>query len=150
MRIPFDIKYRKEIESGEYNVVWGITTDYLTSVTFPARIVCWDFGNDAPILALCQKPGCTEEFSRPFYLDGKCQGLYDEVLYIEIPETPEMEFENYLAKLLDETPRFARLKKEDPIEAARELMYHKSELLRLAKNVLVPKGYAITWKPEKK
>ena len=34
MKIPFDIKYRPQIESGEYTVV--------TRGGHPARIVCWD------------------------------------------------------------------------------------------------------------
>lgn len=50
--VPFDIKYRSQIECGEYKVkyedAYGITD---------ARIVCWDvrcweFGEQVPILAL--------------------------------------------------------------------------------------------------
>ncbi len=45
MRIPFDIKFRPQIESGEYKVE--------TRDGRPARIVCWDLhGDDYPIIAL--------------------------------------------------------------------------------------------------
>lgn len=45
MKIPFDIKFRPQIESGEYEVV--------TRSGKPARIVCWDMNDDVyPIVAL--------------------------------------------------------------------------------------------------
>ena len=46
MRIPFDIKYRPEIESGKYKVV--------TEFGEPVRIICWDskYHSDLPIIAL--------------------------------------------------------------------------------------------------
>lgn len=46
MRIPFDIKYRPEIESGKYKVV--------TEFGEPVRIICWDskYHSDLPVIAL--------------------------------------------------------------------------------------------------
>ena len=44
MKIPFDIKYRPQIESGEYKVE---TRDGL-----PARVVCWDANSYTPIVFL--------------------------------------------------------------------------------------------------
>ena len=44
MKIPFDIKYRPQIESGEYKVE--------TRNGLPARIICWDRKHGYPICAL--------------------------------------------------------------------------------------------------
>ena len=47
-KIPFDIKYRDKIESGEYKVE--------TREGLPARIICWDrMGIAYPIVALVPK-----------------------------------------------------------------------------------------------
>lgn len=49
MKIPFDIKYRPQIESGEYKVV--------TRDGSPVRIICWDrksAGDGQPIVALVE------------------------------------------------------------------------------------------------
>ena len=45
-KIPFSIKFRPQIESGEYKVV--------TSDGFPARIICWDspIDKDRPIICI--------------------------------------------------------------------------------------------------
>ena len=63
MVIPFDIKYRKEIESGKYQVVAGDT---------PARVICWDArsasGNNH-IVAMVGKDGQPENILR-FYDNG--------------------------------------------------------------------------------
>ena len=43
-KIPFDIKYRPQIESGEYKVE--------TRNGLPARVVCWDANSYTPIVCL--------------------------------------------------------------------------------------------------
>ena len=145
-RIPFDIKYREDIESGKCSVVWCYEGDE-TKVAFPARIVCWDFGSSAPLLAACQKPGCLEEFSCLFKTDGTPQGVYGYRLYIERPETDMMRFEHCLEELI-----WAGVRTEghqDFLIKTIALQY-APKLLELAKKVLVPAGYDIVWKPEKK
>lgn len=45
MKIPFDIKYRSQIESGKYKIT--------TRANHPVRLICWDandYGN--PIVAI--------------------------------------------------------------------------------------------------
>lgn len=50
MKIPFDIKFRPQIESRKYKVV--------TRDDKPARIICWDAKGDLPIVALVEQKHC--------------------------------------------------------------------------------------------
>ena len=61
MRIPFNKKYRKEIESGKYKVV--------TESGKEVRIICWDrkTSNDETIIALC--PDYNSDNELTLYLD---------------------------------------------------------------------------------
>lgn len=51
-KIEFDIKYRKDIESGRYLLK--------TPYGYPVRIVCWDRAGDFPIVGLINLGGETE------------------------------------------------------------------------------------------
>ena len=59
--IPFDLKYRPEIESGECKLV--------TRAGYPARIVCWDAKGDWPIMALYDENG--DEMATWVHEDGR-------------------------------------------------------------------------------
>ena len=66
MKIPFDIKYRPQIESGEYKVVCG-------ERNFPARIICWDargVNDKRHIVALSSAKEDTAESILRYYEDG--------------------------------------------------------------------------------
>lgn len=70
MKIPFDIKYRPQIESGEYKVV--------TRNDLPVRIICWDCKDDDGyhIIGLVEsKSG--EEF-HVFYYDNGTESKHKE------------------------------------------------------------------------
>ena len=70
-KIEFDIKYRKEIESGRYLV----RTNHEHGGK-PVRIVCWDRIGDAPILVLVteETPNGPMEVYYSCYENGISQG----------------------------------------------------------------------------
>ena len=86
MKIPFDIKYRPEIESGKYKVQ---TIDGCN-----VRIICWDAKNASydDIIALVEE-NAGEKVIR-YYSNGKCTSdgsskrNKDLVLIIDEPEYP--------------------------------------------------------------
>ncbi len=84
MKIPFDIKYRPQIESGEYKVV--------TCDGFPARIICWDspIDKDRPIICIV-----FDDQIEQYKVDGRFD--YHETtnydLFIITPEPELSEFE---------------------------------------------------------
>ena len=87
MRIPFDIKYRPQIESREYKVE--------TRDGKPTRIVCWDMDSYNPIVALVANypnyDGSLSEHIFSYSMDGHYSATRssDEDLFIVTPE-PEM------------------------------------------------------------
>ena len=87
MRIPFDIKYRPQIESREYKVE--------TRDGKPTRIVCWDMDSYNPIVALVANypnyDGSLSEHIFSYSMDGHYSATCssDEDLFIVTPE-PEM------------------------------------------------------------
>ena len=89
MKIAFDIKYRPQIESGEYKVV--------TSFGEPAEIVKWDCNGQYPLLA-CIFDGDTDDAA--FYTEegkGVCNSKEN---YLSIV-TPEQELSEFELTLLD-------------------------------------------------
>ena len=99
MRIPFEIKYRPQIESGEYRVE--------TKAGCPVRIVCWDMACELPILGLVLlNDEKAEEMAVGFTNEGTNllgEPLYDKLFIVTPgPEPgPELsEFEERIFKLL--------------------------------------------------
>ena len=86
MKIPFDIKYRPQIESGEYKVE--------TRNGHPVRIVCYDRKHSFPIMALA-----TEADGHESYIICNSDGRYDRTndyssdLFLITPEPELSEFE---------------------------------------------------------
>jgi len=130
MKIPFDIKFRPQIECGEYKVV--IEYD---NRTFYARIVCWDF-NSTEILA-CVNYGDREdvlEYDSSGKHIGKSVGRPD--LIIITPEQELSEFEVALEQMMYDW--------EDKGIGARKIVaQHIKELRRLAREEIVKSGYVI-------
>ena len=86
-KIPFDIKYRPEIESGKYKVT--------TRDGRPARIVCWDAKYEQPIVALvCYNDDVedSEFYSAQgrWYMDGD-ESPNDLIIVTDEPEQSEFE-----------------------------------------------------------
>lgn len=81
-KIAFDIKYRPQIESGEYKVE--------TKNGHPVRIICWDTGMEWHICALVKdrNPKSTYGFPNLFDEKGKCINSRNSDLVI-ITNDPE-------------------------------------------------------------
>lgn len=93
--IPFDLKYRPEIESGECKLV--------TREGCAARIVCWDAKGDWPILALYDDNG--DEYVTWAHEDGRRNdedSLSDLFILIDEPEEEEplTEFEEAFKRIV--------------------------------------------------
>ena len=88
MKIPFDIKFRPQIESGKYKVQ--------TSDGKDVRIICWDAKNSYPIVCLneCGIP-------RTFTKDGLPYHHNDSCLVIVTPKPELTEFEKYVDIIVD-------------------------------------------------
>lgn len=84
MKIPFDIKYRPQIESGEYKVE--------TRDGKPARIVCWDFQRSTDIfdLLVCIRKEGDPKRELAYSVDAKGHRdkyeKYQEDIFIITPE----------------------------------------------------------------
>lgn len=96
MKATFNIKYRPQIDSGEYRVV----VEY-DNRTFNARIICWDFNSTN--LLVCVNYGDKEDVLE-YDLNGKHVGksIRRPDLLIVIPESePEFtEFEKRLWEIM--------------------------------------------------
>lgn len=94
--IPFDLKYRPEIESGECKLV--------TREGFAARIVCWDAKGDWPIVALYDDNG--DEYVKWAHEDGRRNdedSRTDLLIQIDEPEEEEeslTEFEEAFKRIV--------------------------------------------------
>lgn len=129
-KIPFDIKFRPQIESGEYKVE--------TRDGKPVRIICWDRApkiGDGLDLTLCVLiPRDNGEAVYYYNHSGKSRlndERYDLLIITPEPELSEMEV-HLLSWLSDDT------KGEIPMERMKELVRNRAaELLDLAKKELV-------------
>lgn len=92
-KIPFDIKYRPQIESGEYRVE--------TRDGKKVRVLCYDANNIVPIVALVTFNDGSEG-SRDYYLNGTMNFDRENPLdlFIVTPEPELSEFEERIFKLL--------------------------------------------------
>lgn len=133
MRIPFDVKYRPQIESGEYKVEIRDGS--------PVRIICWDAKGRKPIIALI--PSVTdaeEEVTLPLYTNGRFSSdgagtVYD--LFIVTPEEELTEFEQEVSDIVE------YCKKNGKIVADGYAKRHAKSLLSLAREQLIKDGYVI-------
>ena len=96
-RIPFDIKYRPEIEAGKYKVV----TEYGESV----RIICWDskFCNAYPVIALISDGDGEDIIHLNESGSSNNNSVRGEQLYVITDEPEELtEFEQRLVKFCND------------------------------------------------
>ena len=127
MKIPFDIKYRPQIESGEYKVE--------TRDGKPAKIVYWDlkeYDDDIKLVVVIGEDGSqgaiTMSKRGSFYSDYLERGEHRYDLFIVTPGPEPTEFEGALSKCLCDAS--VRPGPEDYDAWARE---YASQLLDLAK-----------------
>ena len=141
-RLKFDIKFRPQIESGEYKVE---TRDGRT-----VRVICWDRAakEDQPKdLKLCVLvPENGGEAIYYYYSDGTKwvkDACFD--LFIVTPEKEEeelSEFDDCVRRLIDMAHS---LGKDHPYNTDKGalLEHYSAELRELARNEIVKSGYAI-------
>jgi len=92
MKIPFDIKYRPQIERGEYKLV--------TRDGRPARIVCWDaLGESGELVVLVKSLNKKAETSLRYSKDGFISAGDFSDLFIITPELTESEDEKMINEL---------------------------------------------------
>lgn len=130
MRVPFDMKYRPQIESGEYKVE--------TRDGKPAKIVYWDlkaYDDDIKLVVIIGEDGSqgaiTMSKHGSFYSDYLALGEHRYDLFIVTPEPELTEFEGALSKFLCDAS--VRPGPENYDAWARE---YASQLLDLAKKEL--------------
>lgn len=147
MKIPFDIKYRPQIESGEYKVE--------TRSGLPARIVCWDRNSkDMEILALVYDEHIDEnnEELAEVALDGRMfpRGKdHDYDLFIVTPEPELTEFESNVRTCITENLT-THIKDRNGTEMSSTVFIDDdttkklaSELLSLTYEQFIKDGYVI-------
>lgn len=95
MKKKFDIKYRPQIESGEYKVV--------TADLHPVRICCWDAEEDWPIVALVKDYNEKSDYCYPMMCDtsgvSATKGKEKE-LFVLTPEPELTEFEKACKQMM--------------------------------------------------
>lgn len=124
MKIEFDIKYRPQIESGEYKVV--------TKGGQNVRIVCWDMNtcNGTLLVALVKGNGGEYEKTRSYTLEGKCKSASEDAsLFVVTPEPELTEFEQAVGVSIGSW----NAKSEESKARVREVA---NKLLKLAKKQL--------------
>lgn len=123
MKIPFDIEYRPQIESGEYKVE--------TRDGRPARIICWDAkakdGCSVVALLPIDKSDLNDEAAYQFSKNGtaytsKSASEDCADLFIITPEPELTEFEKVVASWL-ETAKDEPITNEMIVDAADNLMF---------------------------
>lgn len=128
MKIPFDISYRPQIESGEYKVV--------TADDHPVRICCWDAEEGWPIVALVKDYSPASDYCYPMMCDtagvSATKGRQKQ-LYVITPALSDFEkqvlhcIEGYDPEIMDDEEMRA-----SAVEEAKKL-------LDIARNELQPK-----------
>lgn len=136
-KIPFDIKYRPQIESGEYKVETGDGRS--------VRIISWDkkvFGGSTEIVALVSTPKGDTETVQLYCPDGKLiVSSWNEKfkLFIVTPEPEMSKFEKKLVEMLMEAT--GKPESNIKINAVKETA---TELLFLAREQLLQSGELLT------
>lgn len=98
MKIPFDIKYRPQIESGEFKVE---TRDGL-----PARVVCWDANSYTPIVFLATEHDGLDDIYKEYTYSCNNFGRAFSIesprdLFIVTPEEELTEFEKEVSDMVE-------------------------------------------------
>lgn len=94
-KIPFDIKYRPQIECGEYSVVTGDDK--------PVRIICWNrhYDNQHPIVALAyDAKKDIEIYINASVLGEALSSLKGDNLFIVTPEPELTEWQRFISGCL--------------------------------------------------
>ena len=142
-KIPFDIKYRPQIESGEYKVE--------TRDGKPVRVICWDMNSYNHIVALVANypnyNGSVSEHIFSYSMDGRynpsCSSAED--LFLIAPEPELTEFEKRLVEFYNDGVSLPCDKDGMINKREADELLHKAanELLSLAREQFIKDGYVI-------
>ncbi len=145
MRIPFDIKYRPQIESGEYKVE---TRDGRL-----ARIICWDANCYTPIVFLATEYDDLDDMDREYPYSCNNFGRNFSVnhpndLFIVTPEEELTEFEKELESFYNHHLQVCSYDNQGTVEDS--LHDGASKLLALARKELLSEKMFIeqTYNPD--
>lgn len=141
-KIPFNVKFRPQIESGEYKVVY---VENSSSEQCPVEILKWDSNSDAGCII-----GCVRRKGKDKIYAFQENGVHtvsdeDDRLFLVTPEPEMSEFE----KALDDTIRSYRCdseKDEDGgiLDYQSWIKRKATSLLDLAKSQLLQSGELLT------
>lgn len=129
MKIPFDIKYRPQIESGEYKVI--------TRCGQPVRIICWDANSDSPIVYLVTEHDDLDNRDKEYGYTCNNYGRAfptkaSRDIFIITPEPELTSWQKFISGCLQKHGLL------DCGHADRIAKERSAELLKLAKKELVP------------
>lgn len=136
MRIPFDIKFRPQIESGEYKVE--------TNFGSPVEIVCWNRRDDTANKAIVGiiRDGTVEEIAAWNIFGKLCDAAFPQNpaydLFIVTPEPEMTDFEKKLWEVLKS--EYSPIGPIEKFTNADKEVFHSyvAELLALARKQLQP------------
>lgn len=135
MKIPFDIKYKPQIESGKYKVE--------TRDGRPVRIICWDANSYTPVVFLATEHDDLDDKDKEYQYSCNNFGMSFSGnspgdLFIITPEPELSEFEKRIRFTIDEVVdgRY----NADNIEDVKGLA---KGLLALAREQIIKDGYVI-------
>ena len=129
MIIPFDIKYRPQIESGEYKVVIYASSNSITGC--PVGILKWDYNSDAGCIVGCfRSEGKDRLYIFNEYGEHVVSGMKKYNLFINTPEPDLSEFEKACVNLYVKGRVDGFSEEELSKEALKEVA---AELLELAR-----------------
>lgn len=133
MKIPFDIKFRPQIEAGEYKVE--------TRCGSPVRIICWDAKGPSPIIGLFMADDGGEVTTQNYpngrwSEDMNYESDYD--LFIVTPEQELTPLEDLLSTYLKNDFEYFSTRKWDEKKWNEVMRTQAAELLSLARKQLQP------------
>lgn len=132
MKVPFNVKYRPKIESGEYKVE--------TRDGRPAKIIYWEAKDCKPIIALIPQHLMKMEVVLRFYADGQFSSNGKKTmcdLFIVTPEEEMSDFEQEVSDIVE------YCKKNGENVADGYAKRHAKSLLILAREQFIKDGYVI-------
>ena len=139
MKIPFDIKFRPQIESGEYKIV--------TTKGQSVRIICWDRNTTYwKLVALVLAPDGKTENPFTYDINGNesdgCMHNHEFDLFIITPEEGLTEFESKLKYIVDNltnniTYRNVMKERFNRGDEDEQIKEYASELLAFARKEIV-------------
>lgn len=140
-KIPFNVKFRPQIESGEYKVIY---VEYPSTNQYPVEILKWDSNSDAGCIIGCvRRNGKDRIYAFDENGEHKVSGE-DDRLFIVTPEPEMSEWEKAVANTLFDWQGVQPENRimTDSVESA--VKEEAAKLLSFAKQQLLQSGELLT------